>query len=106
MTKPQYEVVSPVGDARDARQAPRKHACAPPLADLKGRKLGLVWTAFSNGDIVLHAFREHLARRHPDLEFVEMAPGRSLKWGDHPDPSIAELAREHGIDGAIISAGC
>jgi hypothetical protein len=106
MTKPQYEVVSPAADARDASDAPDKHASASPLPDLTRKKLGLVWTAFSNGDIVLHAFREHLAQRHPELKFVEMAPGRNLKWGDHPDPSIAELARELGIDGAIVSAGC
>jgi hypothetical protein len=106
MTQPQYEVVSPIGDARDAREAPKPHASAPSLGDLKRKKLGLVWTAFSNGDIVLHAFREHLARRHPELEFVEMAPGRGLKWGEHPEPSIAELAREHGIDAALLSAGC
>jgi hypothetical protein len=106
MIKPQYEVVSPIGDARDAGKAPDSHASAPPLADLKGKKLGLVWTAFSNGDIVLHAFREHLTRRHPELAFVEMAPGRNLQWGDHPDRTIAEVAREQGIDAAIITAGC
>jgi hypothetical protein len=104
--KPHYEVVSPIGDERDANEGPRKHSAAPPLSDLKKKKLGLAWTAFSNGDIVLHALRDHLARRYPDLEFIEIAPGRGLRWGDHPDPSIAELAREHRIDGAIISAGC
>lgn len=106
MSKPEYEVVSPMGDERDAREGPRNYSAAPPLAALKKKKLGLIWTAFSNGDIVLHAFRDHLAKRHPDLEFIEMAPGRGLRWGDHPDPSIAELAREHRIDGAIVSAGC
>jgi hypothetical protein len=35
-----------------------------------------------------------------------MAPGRGSSWGDHPDASIAELAREHGIDGAVVAAGC
>ena len=104
--KPQYEVVSPVGDARDALGSEKKPAGAPPLESLGGKKLGLVWTAFANGDIVQHAFREHLAKRYPDLQFVEMAPGKGLNWGDHPEPSIAELAREHGIDAAIVTAGC
>jgi hypothetical protein len=106
MAKPQYEVVSPAGDARDAQAPARAPSCAPPLAGLAGRKLGLVWTAFANGDIVLRAFREHLAKRYPELEFIEMAPGRGLRWGDHPHPSIAELAREHGIDAAVVTAGC
>lgn len=104
--KPQYEVVSPAGDARDAGGSEKKTAGAAPLDRLGGKKLGLVWTAFANGDVVLRAFREHLAKRFPDLEFVEMAPGRGLRWGDHPHPSIAELARESGIDAAIITAGC
>ncbi len=101
--KPQYEVVSPAGDDAGAG---KPHAGAAPLDQLNGRKLGLVWTAFANGDIVLRAFREHLAKRFPDLQFVEMAPGRGLRWGEHPHPSIAEVARESGIDAAIVTAGC
>ena len=105
MKQPRYEVVSPIGDPGDATQT-TKQSCAASLADLKGKKLGLVWTAFTNGDIVLHAFRDHLAKRYADLEFVEMAPGRNLRWGDYPDPSIGELALELALDGAIITAGC
>ena len=101
-----YQVVSPAGDARDAGGAVKKAASAAPLDDLKGKRLGLCWTAFTNGDIVLRAFREHLARRYPDLEFVELMPGRGLRWGDHPDPSIAELVREERLDAALITAGC
>ncbi len=104
--KPQYEVVSPAGDARDASGSEKKPAGAAPLDSLKGKKLGLIWTAFANGDIVLRAFREHLATRYPELQFIEMAPGRGLRWGDHPHPSIAELAREQGIHAAVVTAGC
>ena len=105
MSKPQYEVVSPLGDASDAAVQKREIA-APALESLKGKKLGLVWTVFSNGDLVLRAFREHLAKRFPDLQFVEMAPGRGLNWGDHPDHTIGSVARELAIDGAIVTAGC
>ncbi|OFZ98716.1 MAG: hypothetical protein A3H35_08200 [Betaproteobacteria bacterium RIFCSPLOWO2_02_FULL_62_17] len=101
-----YEVVSPAGDARDARGAAKKTASAAPLAGMNGKRLGLCWTAFTNGDIVLRAFRDHLAGRYPDLEFVELMPGRGLRWGDHPDPSIAELVREERLDAALITAGC
>jgi len=101
-----YEVVSPVGDARDASGSQKKIVGASPLDSLNGKKLGLVWTEFYNGDIVLRAFREHLGKRFPDLEMIEMAPGRGSSWGDHPAPSIADLAREHGIHGAVIAAGC
>ena len=101
-----YEVVSPIGDPRDASGKEKKVFGAPPLDSLNGKKIGLVWTEFYNGDTVLRAFREHLTLRYPNLQFVEMAPGRGSSWGDHPDASIAELAREHGIHGAVIAAGC
>jgi hypothetical protein len=103
---PDFEVVSPIGDARDAAASEKKTFGAAPLDSLNGKKLGLVWTEFYNGDTVLRAFREHLGKCYPDLQFVEMAPGRGLSWGDHPHASIAELGREHGIHGAVIAAGC
>ena len=103
---PVYEVVSPAGDARDAAGSEKKTFSAAPLDSLNGKKLGLIWTEFYNGDTVLRAFREHLAKRYPDLECIEVAPGRGLSWGDHPDASIADLAREHSIQGAIVAAGC
>ncbi len=102
---PVYAVVSPIGDERDGRTKKAAFGAAP-LQGLSGKKLGLVWTEFYNGDTVLRAFREHLSNRYPDLEFVEMPPGRGRSWGDLPDASIAELAREHEIDGAVIAAGC
>lgn len=106
MTQPLYEVVSPLGDASDSTEGVKRAIAAPALDSLKGKKLGLVWTVFSNGDLVLRAFRDHLAKRFPDLEFVELPPGRGLNWGDHPTSSIGEVAREIGIDAAIVTAGC
>ena len=106
MNGPDYEVVSPAGDSGDASQSKYETIGAGPLDGLTGKKLGLVWTVFANGDIALRAMRGHLEKRYPDLEFVEMAPGRGLSWGDHPDANIADIAREHGIDGALIAAGC
>jgi hypothetical protein len=106
MSNARYEVVSPVGDARDAKGAGKKTSSAPPLAGLNGKRLGLCWTAFTNGDIVLRLFREHLAKRFPDMEFVEFAPGRGLRWGEHPEANIADIVREERLDAALITAGC
>lgn len=104
---PDYEVVSPIGDARDASESETESFGAKPLDDLSGKKkLGLVWTEFANGDTALRAFRLHLGARYPDLTFVEMEPGRGTRWGDQPHASIAELAAEHAIDGAVVAAGC
>ena len=104
--EPIYEVVSPAGDARDAAGSSKKTVGARPLDSLEGKKLGLIWTEFANGDTALRAFRQHLSQRYAGLEFVEIEPGRGKRWGDLPDASVADLAREHGIDGAIVAAGC
>jgi hypothetical protein len=104
--EPVYEVVSPIGDARDASASSKKSFGAPPLDGLDGKKLGLIWTEFAHGDTALRAFSQHLTQRYPDIEFVEIEPGRGKRWGDLPDASVAELAREHGIDGAVVAAGC
>ena len=106
MSKARYDVVSPLGDALDAKDAVKKTSSAPPLSSLKGKRLGLCWTAFTNGDIVLRLFREHLSKRFPDMEFVEFAPGRGLRWGEHPEPDIADIVREERLDAALITAGC
>ncbi len=92
---------------REMLQASKKKTFgALPLDSLGGKKLGLIWTEFANGDTALRAFSQHLSKRYPDLELVEIEPGRGRRWGDQPDASVAELAREHGIDGAIVAAGC
>ena len=62
MATPRYDVVSPLGDANDAKESVRQAASAAALTDLKGKRLGLCWTAFTNGDIVLRAFQEHLGK--------------------------------------------
>ncbi len=79
--QPLYEVVSPVGQAevlRDERKVGRKSPAAS-LADLNGKKIGLVWTVFTNGNVLLEALR---------------------------DRTIGAHAREHGIDAAIVTAAC
>ena len=57
-------------------------------------------------DMVLRSLQAHLAKRFASIEFVDVMPGRGLRWGDHPEPSITELAREARIDAAIVTAGC
>ncbi|MFM9971590.1 MAG: hypothetical protein ACKVQK_24685 [Burkholderiales bacterium] len=40
------------------------------------------------------------------MQFVEFAPGRGLRWGEHPEPDIAQIVREERLDAALITAGC
>ncbi len=106
MTEPLYEVVSPLGEAQTTtRQGKEKIPSAPPLARLQGKKIGLIWTVFTNGDILLEALADWIAKRYPGLECVKLMPGRNAKWGDYPDLSLPEYAREQGIDAAIVTAG-
>jgi hypothetical protein len=105
-SKPVYEIVSPIGEEAGGALESVKFAPAPPLADLNGKRIGLVWTVFTNGDVLLEAFRELLGKRYPGLSFVNMAPGRNAAWGGYPDRTLPEFAREQGIDAAIVTAGC
>jgi len=99
--EPQYEVVSPAGEGGTSEVTG-----APPLSSLDGKRIGLVWTVFTNGNVLLHAFQDLLSKRYPGMSFVEMPPGRNVRWGDHPEQNVGELAREHGLDAAIVTAGC
>lgn len=104
--EPMYEIVSPEGEEPRGAFDSGKFAPAPPLADLNGKKIGLIWTVFTNGNVLLEAFAELLARRYPGLSFVNIAPGRNAEWGGYPDRTLPEFTREQGIDAAIVSAGC
>ena len=106
MAEPHYEVLSPIGEAETTtRQGKEKIPSAPPLGSLKGKKIGLLWTVFTNGDILAEALGDWLTKRYPGLECVKLMPGRNLQWGDYPDLSLPDLAREMGIDAAIVTAG-
>jgi hypothetical protein len=84
---------------------PGKIEPAAPVRDLNGKKIGLIWAAFTNGDVFLEATAGLLAERFKGLEFVKLPAGRGLHWGDHPHESIADLAREAGLDAAISGVG-
>jgi len=101
---PQYEVVSPLG------QAPAKsgeaNIAAAPLTGLEGKKIGLFWNGFTNGNLLLEAFADLLKRRHAGVQFVKLKSGRDLDWGNYPERSLTGLAREAGIHAAIAGPGC
>ncbi len=111
--KPVYEVVSPLGEpiAEKTTTDPRsgfragKIVPAAPVADLNSKKIGLIWAAFTNGDVFLEAVAGWLAERFKGLQFGKLPAGRGLHWGDHPHESIAELAKEAGLDAAIAAVG-
>lgn len=101
--KPAYEVVSPLGETVAELGAGK---IAPtPLGDLNGKKIGLVWTAFTNGDVILEAFMDLLDQRFEDLEFIKLPGTKGGSWGGHPDESVIDVAKEVGIDAAILAVG-
>jgi len=113
MPKVLYEVVSPLGEppaekrTSDARgkSASGKIAPAPSLRDLNGKKIGLIWTALTNGDLLLEAFQDLLSNRFAEMEFVKLPGGKGQNWGGHPNESVADLAREAGLDAVIVAIG-
>src|SRR5215813_11599289 len=70
--KPIYEVVSPVGESVDDKTAPgeksQKVNPAAPLDDLNGKKIGLVWSAFKNGNVFLEAMEDLLGKQFKGAE--------------------------------------
>ncbi len=110
--RPLFEVVSPLGEpvdeasASNARGAANSKKIKPaaPLLDLNGKKIGLVWSAFRNGNVFLEATELLLAERFKDIELVRVPGGRGLHWGDRPQENIADLAKELRLDGAIAAA--
>ncbi|MBI2854121.1 MAG: hypothetical protein HYX87_04265 [Chloroflexi bacterium] len=106
--KPFYEVVSPQGAVAKASQAGARNGVgvrAAALPGLEAKKIGLIWTRFPNGDVVLRAFQRLLADRFKTIQFVDLPPGRGLKWGDYAQRSVADVAREAGVDAVIVTIG-
>ena len=97
---PEYSVVCPLG-------LPDVHEITPavPLDTLDGKRIGMVWAAFGNGDVLLEALGEIIKRRFPSAELVNMNPGKDLKPSEYSDPSIMEVALENKIDAAIVTVG-
>ncbi len=110
LTEPVYEVVAPVGhqavENAKTTGAEREINPATALADLSGKRVGLVWTTFSNGNILLEALGERLTKRYHGVDVVKIPPGRNLNWGDYPDRSLSAFARENKLDAAIVAAAC
>jgi hypothetical protein len=101
-----YEVLSPIGLEIEPAGTRGSRFSAPPLGKLNGSRIGLVWTVFPNGHLVLDAFADLLAKRYEDIEFLKLPPGRHALWGQNPDSSLTEVVRETGVDAVIVAAGC
>ena len=100
LTVSEFSIVSPLGLIKE-----RKFAPAPPLDVLEGKRIGMVWAAFGNGDVLLEALGELIIKRYPSAELVYMNPGKNLKPSEYSDPSIMEVAQENRIDAAIVTVG-
>ncbi|HVN96355.1 MAG TPA: hypothetical protein VMT62_08000 [Syntrophorhabdaceae bacterium] len=95
-----YEVVSPLGKSMVKVIAP-----APRLSTLEGKKIGLIWNAFTNGDVLAEAFANLLKKRFGQIETVNLPSGKGLSWGDYPDPSIKDIVKEAKVDAVIVTVG-
>ena len=77
-----------------------------PLAGLEGRRIGLFWNGFTNGNLLLEALADILGKRCRGLSFVKLPAGRELDWGHYPERSLTDIVREYAIDAAIAGPGC
>ena len=96
-----YEVVSPAG-----KPAVKEISQSATGLDLAGKKIGLVRIPFPNGDVLLETLAGLIGKRCEGTEFVKLPSGRGLGWGDYPDESLTDIAREAGIDAAMVAVGC
>jgi hypothetical protein len=95
-----YEVVSPLG-----KSTVTAVPLSPRLPDLEGKHIGFVWNLFANGDILADALAELLLRRFKQMEFTRLPSGKGRTWAAYPDPSLAEVVRESGVDAVIALVG-
>lgn len=95
-----YDVMSPVGEPVAKKVLP-----ARPIPDLEGKKIGFMWTIYTNGDILADALMDLLSKRFEKIETVKLPAGKGRRWGEYPDESIEEVVREAGVDGVIVTVG-
>jgi len=95
-----YEVVSPLGKSGAKRIAP-----APSLTSLENKKIALIWTIFTNGDVLADALGDFLRQRFKGTKTVKLPAGKEVHWGDYPDESIEDVVKEAGVDAAIVLVG-
>ena len=100
---PVYEVLSPQGEAVSA-SSPSSNATA--LDAFAGRRIGLFWNGFTNGNLLLESLARLFERRFPGTTFIKLPAGRDLGWGHYPERSLTDVVREYGIDAAIAGPGC
>ena len=97
-----YEIVSPL-----ARKTSTTIPSASPLSSLDGKTIGLMWTLYTNGDVLANMLRDLLVKRFKNLKFVVLPPGKGRQWGNYPDnESIGEVVEESGVDAVIVTMGC
>ena len=96
-----YNVVSPLGELVTQNISP-----APPLVDLEGKRIGFIWTIYTNGDVLAEALMDLLGKRFKDIKTVKLTAGKGVSWGDYPDESIEEVVKEASVDAVIVTVGC
>ena len=95
-----YAALSPV-----AEPLGRKISPASPLAGLEGKKIGFMWTIYTNGDLLADALMDLLHKRFVDLQTVKLPAGKAQRWGEYPDHSIEEVIEEAGVDAVVVTVG-
>lgn len=96
-----YEVANPV-----AQPSAENIPSAEPLSGMEGKKIGFMWTIYTNGDILAEMLMELLSNEFKDLETVKLPAGKRQRWGEYPDKSLDSVVKETGVDAVVVTIGC
>jgi hypothetical protein len=95
-----FEALSPVAEPLSRNISP-----AAPLAELEGKKIGFMWTIYTNGDLLADALGDLLRKRFKGLQTVKLPAGKAQRWGEYPDHSIDEVVKDAGVDAVVVTVG-
>ena len=95
-----YEALSPLAEPLARTIAP-----ASALAGLEGKKIGFMWTIYTNGDLLADALMDLLGKRFANVESVKLPAGKGQRWGEYPDHSIADVIKESAVDAVVVTVG-
>lgn len=101
MTTPgtRLEVVNP----RSALPPKKTVLASQALTTLRGKKIGLWWNEKVNGDVALKTLRTVLAKKYPDMQFVEFRHAGFMRAGHTQEARVFASLEEAKVDAVVAT---
>lgn len=99
---PEFEVVWPLGVTED-----RTLDIPPRLADLSGRRIGLLWDGLFRGDELYEVLKFDVGEQFKSVSFVDHDEFGSLQGHDEDEvfARLPDLLRSTGVESVVVSVG-